>query len=212
MKDLFELFKKIAAEKQQSGGAPEFLVVGLGNPGMGYVFTRHNAGFLAMDFLAEKLGVELKQSKFKSLTTAAAIGGRRVLLMKPQTYMNNSGEAVRAAADFYHIPPENILVISDDAAQEPGRMRVRRSGSDGGQKGLRSIIEHLGTDAFPRIRIGVGQKPRADYDMADWVLGKIPEEDQKKLFSVFGCVADAVPLILNGGIEDAMSKFNGVKF
>ena len=91
-------------------------------------------------------------------------------------------------------------------------MRVRRSGSDGGQKGLRSIIEHLGTDAFPRIRIGVGQKPRADYDMADWVLGKIPEEDQKKLFSVFGCVADAVPLILNGGIEDAMSKFNGVKF
>ena len=188
MKDLFELFKKIAAEKQQSGGAPEFLVVGLGNPGMGYVFTRHNAGFLAMDFLAEKLGVELKQSKFKSLTTAAAIGGRRVLLMKPQTYMNNSGEAVRAAADFYHIPPENILVISDDAAQEPGRMRVRRSGSDGGQKGLRSIIEHLGTDAFPRIRIGVGQKPRADYDMADWVLGKIPEEDQKKLFSVFGCV------------------------
>ena len=212
MKDLFELFKKIAAEKQQSGGAPEFLVVGLGNPGMGYVFTRHNAGFLAMDFLAEKLGVELKQSKFKSLTTAAAIGGRRVLLMKPQTYMNNSGEAVRAAADFYHIPPENILVISDDAAQEPGRMRVRRSGSDGGQKGLRSIIEHLGTDVFPRIRIGVGQKPRADYDMADWVLGKIPEEDQKKLFSVFGCVADAVPLILNGGIEDAMSKFNGVKF
>ena len=212
MKDLFELFKKIAAEKQQSGGAPEFLVVGLGNPGMGYVFTRHNAGFLAMDFLAEKLGVELKQSKFKSLTTAAAIGGRRVLLMKPQTYMNNSGEAVRAAADFYHIPPENILVISDDAAQEPGRMRVRRSGSDGGQKGLRSIIEHLGTDAFPRIRIGVGQKPRADYDMADWELGKIPEEDQKKLFSVFGCVADAVPLILNGGIEDAMSKFNGVKF
>ena len=212
MKDLFELFKIIAAEKQQSGGAPEFLVVGLGNPGMGYVFTRHNAGFLAMDFLAEKLGVELKQSKFKSLTTAAAIGGRRVLLMKPQTYMNNSGEAVRAAADFYHIPPENILVISDDAAQEPGRMRVRRSGSDGGQKGLRSIIEHLGTDAFPRIRIGVGQKPRADYDMADWVLGKIPEEDQKKLFSVFGCVADAVPLILNGGIEDAMSKFNGVKF
>ncbi len=212
MKDLFELFKKIAAEKQQSGGAPEFLVVGLGNPGMGYVFTRHNAGFLAMDFLAEKLGVELKQSKFKSLTTAAAIGGRRVLLMKPQTYMNNSGEAVRAAADFYHIPPENILVISDDAAQEPGRMRVRRSGSDGGQKGLRSIIEHLGTDAFPRIRIGVGQKPRADYDMADWVLGKIPEEDQKKLFSVFGCVADAVPLILNDGIEDAMSKFNGVKF
>ena len=209
MKDLFELFKKIAAEKQQSGGAPEFLVVGLGNPGMGYVFTRHNAGFLAMDFLAEKLGVELKQSKFKSLTTAAAIGGRRVLLMKPQTYMNNSGEAVRAAADFYHIPPENILVISDDAAQEPGRMRVRRSGSDGGQKGLRSIIEHLGTDAFPRIRIGVGQKPRADYDMADWVLSSFKNQDAEDMAKAAARAAEAVECYVLHGPERTMNRFNG---
>ena len=132
--------------------------------------------------------------------------------MKPQTYMNASGEAVREAADFYRIPPENILVLSDDAAQEPGRMRIRRSGSDGGQKGLRSIIEHLSSDAFPRIRIGIGAKPDPDYPMADWVLGKIPEQDREKLFSVFGCVAEAVPMILEGHTDDAMSRFNGVRF
>jgi PTH1 family peptidyl-tRNA hydrolase len=132
--------------------------------------------------------------------------------MKPQTYMNASGEAVREAADFYRIPADHILVISDDVAQDPGRMRIRRSGSDGGQKGLRSITEHLGTDAFPRIRIGVGAKPHPDYPMADWVLGRIPEEDQKKLFSIFGCVSEAVPMLLDGRIDDAMGQFNGVRF
>ncbi len=212
MADIFELFKKIAPKTDTEAGAPEYLVVGLGNPGKEYAFTRHNAGFLAMDFFAEKHGVELKQLKFKALTAPLTVNGHRVLLMKPQTYMNASGEAVREAADFYKIPPERIVVISDDVAQEPGRMRIRRSGSDGGQKGLRSIIEHLGSDAFPRIRIGVGAKPRPDYEMADWVLGKIPEEDQKKLFAVFGCAAEAVPLLLDGRVDDAMSKFNGVKF
>ena len=211
MANIYELFEKIKSTKVEVG-PPEFLVVGLGNPGMGYVFTRHNAGFLAMDVLSQKLGVELKQVKFKALTAPATIGGHRVLLMKPQTYMNASGESVREAADFYKIPPEKILVISDDVAQEVGRMRIRRSGSDGGQKGLRSIIEHLNSDAFPRIRIGVGQKPNPEYNMADWVLGKIPEGDQKKMFSIFECAADAVPLILDGKIEDAMGKCNGVKY
>ena len=121
-------------------------------------------------------------------------------------------KAVKEAADFYKIPPEHILVLSDDVAQEPGHMRIRRSGSDGGQKGLRSIIEHLGTDAFPRIRIGVGAKPRPDYPMADWVLGRIPEEHQKKIFSVLGCVSEAVPMLLDGRFDDAMSRFNGVSF
>ena len=212
MADIFELFKKIAPKPALESGAPEVLVVGLGNPGKEYVVTRHNAGFLAMDYFAERRGVELRQLKFKALTAPLTVGGRRVLLMKPQTYMNASGEAVREAADFYKIPPEKIIVISDDAAQEPGRMRIRRSGSDGGQKGLRSIIEHLGTDAFPRIRIGIGAKPRPDFEMADWVLGKIPEDDQKKLFAVFGCVAEAIPLLVEGRVDDAMSKYNGVNF
>ena len=132
--------------------------------------------------------------------------------MKPQTYMNNSGEAVSEAAAFYKIPAENIIVISDDVCQAPGRMRIRKSGSSGGQKGLQSIINHLSTDAFPRVRIGVGEKPSPEYDMADWVLGKIPEEDQKKLFSVFECVHDALALMVDGKTDDAMGKFNGVKF
>ena len=213
MTDIFELFKKISSASSSAQGAPDYLVVGLGNPGREYAFTRHNAGFLAMDYLTEKRGLgDLKTSRFKSLVLQTEIGGKKVLLMKPQTYMNNSGEAVREAADFYKIGADHILVISDDVAQEPGRMRIRRSGSDGGQKGLRSIIEHLGTEDFPRIRIGVGQKPNPEYAMADWVLGKIPEEDQKKIFSVLGCVCDAVPLLLDGRTEDAMSRFNGVRF
>ena len=168
MTDILDLFKKISSSSSSTQGAPEFLVAGLGNPGKEYAFTRHNAGFLAMDYLTEKRNLgDLRNSRFKSLVLQAEIEGHKVLLMKPQTYMNASGEAVREAADFYKIPPEKILVISDDVAQEPGRMRIRRSGSDGGQKGLRSIIEHLGTDAFPRIRIGVGAKPRPDYPMAD---------------------------------------------
>ena len=213
MTDIFDLFKKIAPSSSSTQGAPEFLVVGLGNPGKEYAFTRHNAGFLAMDYLTEKrtLG-DLRTSRFKSLVLQAELDGHKVLLMKPQTYMNASGEAVREAADFYKIPPEKILVLSDDVAQEPGRMRIRRSGSDGGQKGLRSIIEHLGTDAFPRIRIGVGAKPRPDYPMADWVLGRIPEENQKQIFSVLGCVSEAIPMILDGRFDDAMSKYNGVQF
>ncbi|MBQ3957117.1 MAG: aminoacyl-tRNA hydrolase [Clostridia bacterium] len=210
MANWFDLFGRSAAP---SGGAPEYLVVGLGNPGKEYVYTRHNAGFLAMDYMTEKLRLpDLRALKFKALTAAADLGGKRVLLMKPQTYMNASGEAVKEAADFYKIPPERILLISDDVAQEPGRMRIRRSGSDGGQKGLRSVIEHLHSDAFPRIRIGVGAKPHPDWDMADWVLGKIPEADREKMFSIFGCVAEAVPMVLDGGIDDAMGKFNGVKF
>ena len=213
MTDIFELFKKISSSSSSGRGAPEFLVAGLGNPGREYVHTRHNAGFLAMDYMTEKYGLgEMRVSRFKSLVLQTELGGHKVLLVKPQTYMNASGEAVREAADFYRIPPEKIIVISDDAAQQPGRMRIRRSGSDGGQKGLRSVIEHLGTDAFPRVRIGVGIKPSPDYPMADWVLGRIPEEDQKKVFSVLGCVSEAVPMLLDGRLDDAMSRFNGVSF
>ncbi len=212
MADIFDLFKKISSEKKADSGNIEFIVVGLGNPGDKYTYTRHNAGFLAMDYISQKLGVKINRVKFKALVCDTVIGSHRVLLMKPQTYMNNSGEAVREAVDFYKLPADHVIVISDDVAQAPGRMRIRKSGSAGGQKGLGSIITHLGTDEFPRIRIGVGEKPNPEYDMADWVLGKIPEGDQEKLFSVFGCVNDAVPLILDGKTDDAMGKFNGVKF
>jgi PTH1 family peptidyl-tRNA hydrolase len=212
MADIFDLFKKISEEKKTDSGKIEYIVVGLGNPGDKYTYTRHNAGFLAMDYISQKLGVKIKNVKFKALVTDTTIGSHRVLLMKPQTYMNNSGEAVREAVDFYKIPAENVIVISDDVAQAPGRMRIRKSGSAGGQKGLNSIIVHLGTDQFPRIRIGVGEKPNPEYDMADWVLGKIPEADQEKMFSIFGCVNDCLPLILDGKTDDAMGKFNGVKF
>jgi len=165
-----------------------------------------------MDYISQKLGVKVNKVKFKALVCDTVIGSHRVLLMKPQTYMNNSGEAVREAVDFYKVPAENVIVISDDVAQDVGRMRIRKSGSAGGQKGLNSIIKHLGTEGFPRIRIGVGEKPNPEYDMADWVLGKIPEGDQEKIFSILGCVNDCLPLILDGKTDDAMGKFNGVKF
>lgn len=212
MADIFDLFKKISPSATRDAGTPEYIIAGLGNPGDKYTFTRHNAGFLALDYISQKCGVKVNQLKFKALTAAATIGEHRVLLMKPQTFMNASGEAVSEAAAFYKIPSEKIIVISDDVAQAVGRMRIRKSGSDGGQKGLRSIITIMNTDQFPRIRIGVGEKPNPDYDMADWVLGKIPEEDRKKIFSVIECVYNSLPLILDGKIDDAMGKYNGLKF
>lgn len=213
MSDIFELFKKIQSSQPTDAGAPEFIVCGLGNPGKEYTHTRHNAGFLAMDVISQKCGVgDLKQLKFKSLTAQATLAGHRVLLMKPQTFMNSSGEAVVEAANFYKIPPEKIIVLSDDTAQAVGRMRIRKSGSDGGQKGLRSIITLMNTDQFPRIRIGVGEKPSREYPMADWVLGKIPEADREKIFKILECSYEAVLMLIEGEFDDAMGKFNGVKF
>lgn len=212
MADIFELFKKIQSSGAAESGQPEFIIAGLGNPGEKYTFTRHNAGFLAADFLAQKLSCGVKTLKFKSLYGMTNIGEHRVMLLKPQTFMNNSGEAIKAAADFYKIPPEKIIVMVDDIYLAPGRMRVRKSGSHGGHNGLKSITEHLGSENFSRIRIGVGEKPNPEYELADWVLGKFPKEDEEKLFSVFGVIYDALPLILDGKIDDAMGKCNGVKF
>ena len=211
MADIFALFKKLS-HKETAPFTPEFIIAGLGNPEQKYTFTRHNAGFLALDFISQKLGADVKTLKFRSLTGRAVIGGRSVLLMKPQTYMNRSGEAVKEAADFYKIPPEKIIVISDDVHQAPGKMRIRKSGSSGGQKGLGDIIEKFGTEDIPRIRIGVGEKPTPEYDMAAWVLGKIPDADQEKMFKIFECVYDAMSLITGGRFDDAMGKYNGVSF
>lgn len=206
MANIFDLFKSI--EKHEPQGAPEYLIVGLGNPGPEYAHTRHNAGFLAMDYLSQKIGVSVDRSKFRALYGMGELGGKKVILMKPQTYMNSSGEAVRQCADFYKIAPDHIIVISDDVNLAVGRMRLRRSGSDGGQNGLKSIIFQLQSDGFPRIRIGVGQKPSPEYDLANWVLGKFPEADQKVLFEEFDVVYRTLKLIVGGSFDAAVALCN----
>ena len=206
---IFDIFKQIEQEKPSASGPVSHLVVGLGNPGDKYYNTRHNAGFLAMDYIAQKVGVRVDRSKFKALVSEVSLNGKRVLLMKPQTFMNLSGEAVREAAAFYKIPMENIIVISDDVNLDVGKMRVRKNGSDGGQKGLRSIITLMGDDGCPRIRIGVGKKPHPDYDLADWVLSEFSKEDQEKIFPCFEKAYDGLVKILEGDVDGAMQICNG---
>ncbi|MBQ8249100.1 MAG: aminoacyl-tRNA hydrolase [Clostridia bacterium] len=208
MADIFDLFKKIEKTPAPTGEPITHLIVGLGNPGKEYTFTRHNAGFMTLDYAAEKLGIKVDRAKFKALVGDGMIGKHRVLLMKPQTYMNLSGEAVVEAAAFYKIPMENIIVICDDINLAPGKVRLRRKGSDGGQRGLRSIITLSGSDEFPRIRMGVGAKPHPDYDLADWVLGQIPKEEQEVFFAAMGKVVDTLPTILDGNIDKAMNMLN----
>ena len=194
---------------QRDSGGAAWLIVGLGNPGEKYENTRHNVGFQVIDELAERQGKPVQRLKFKALTGLLTIGGEKALVMKPVTYMNLSGEAVRPAADFYKLPPERILVISDDVALAAGRLRIRAKGSAGGHNGLKSIIQHLGTDQFPRIRVGVGEKPHPDYDLADWVLGRPQGEDKKAIDEAVKRAADAVECILTQGLERGMGKFNG---
>ena len=208
MADIFDLFKKIEKTPAPTGEPITHLIVGLGNPGKEYTFTRHNAGFMTLDYAAEKLGIKVDRAKFKALVGDGMIGKHRVLLMKPQTYMNLSGEAVVEAAAFYKIPMENIIVICDDINLAPGKVRLRRKGSDGGQRGLRSIITLSGSDEFPRIRMGVGAKPHPDYDLADWVLGQIPKEEQEVFFAAMGKVVDTLPTIRDGNIDKAMNMLN----
>lgn len=190
-------------------GPVEWLVVGLGNPGPKYEWTRHNMGFLVIDELAEREKIPVQKLKYRALTNTAVIGGQSVLLMKPTTYMNLSGESVGEAARFYKIPPERVLVISDDVALPQGKLRIRRSGSAGGHNGLKNIISHLGSDQFPRIKVGVGGKPHPDHDMADWVLGKFTGQDRKVMEEAIARAADAVTLFLEQGPDQAMAKFNG---
>lgn len=206
MANIFDLFKKIESERAPVMPITHILV-GLGNPGKEYERTRHNAGFMALDLYCQKNGISVTRSKFNSLTAEADIGGNRVLVMKPQLYMNRSGEAVRDAANFYKISPENIVVISDDVQLDVGKLRVRRKGSDGGQKGLRDIIYQLSSDTFPRLRIGVGKLP-AGGNMVNWVLGKIPSELDNDFNTALNNAVDAIPLLIEGKIDDAMCKYN----
>ena len=204
-----ELFKKIASEREAKAAAPiSYIIVALGNPGKEYDGTRHNVGFAAMDFIADKCGEKVQKLKFDALVGEANIGGVRALLMKPQTYMNASGVAVSAAADFYKISPENVIVLCDDIALAPGKMRIRKSGSAGGHNGLKSIIGCLDSKDFKRIRIGVGEKPHKDYDLADWVLGRFSSDDKKLVDTCFEKAYETISLIVKGDIEKAMCAYN----
>lgn len=195
-------------QPQRKTGGVDWLLIGLGNPGDTYEYTRHNAGFLVIDELAERAGVPVLRLKHRAQVSTAAIGGRKTLLMKPITYMNRSGESASDAAAFLKVPPDHILVICDDVALPLGKLRIRREGSDGGHKGLRSISQLLHTEGFPRLRIGVGGKPHPDYDMADWVLSKLSGEDRAVIDAAVRRAADAVECIMTENLEKAMAKFN----
>lgn len=205
---IFDIFKKLDSEKK-SPSPIEFIIAGLGNPGTQYEDTRHNCGFMAAETLAELHGCELKRLKFKSLTAETEVGGKRCLLMKPTTFMNNSGDAVGEAAAFYRLPPEKVLIIYDDIALDVGRLRIRASGSDGGHNGMKSIILRLNSDSFPRIRIGAGKKPRPDYDLADWVLSRFTKDEGEKLEPALKNAAKAAELIAAGKIGETMNLYNG---
>jgi PTH1 family peptidyl-tRNA hydrolase len=206
MSNIFDLFKKI--EKKADTTPVSFIIAGLGNPGQQYQKTRHNVGFVAVDYIAAKLGVKIDRVKFHSLVAEAKIGEVRVLLMKPETYMNNSGVAIGEAAAFYKIPAERVLVLHDEISFDPGLMRIRRKGSAGGHNGLKSIIAHLSSEDFPRVKIGVGKKPTPEYDLADWVLGKLPKDDSDRIEARLDDIYAAAQLIAGGDIDGAMQKYS----
>lgn len=209
MANIFDLFKQISSGSEESRGSVEYIVVGLGNPGAEYAKTRHNAGFMAIDYISGRSNARIDRAKFSALVGEAVIEGKRVLLMKPQTFMNSSGEAVSAAAKFYKIAPENIIVISDDISLDVGRVRVRRKGSHGGQNGLRSIEQHLGSQDYQRIKIGIGAKPHPDYDLASWVLSSFDAKDMQAIAECHPKVYEGLCRMLTGDTEAAMQICNG---
>lgn len=198
-------FKKA---KKNFSSAYDFLIVALGNPGREYEETRHNIGFIVMDEICEKFGCEVKKIKHKSLIGECKMGDRRVLLAKPQTFMNNSGQAVQEIAAFYKINPEQTLIIFDDISLPPGKIRIKRNGSDGGHNGMKNIIYLSGSNAFPRIKVGVGAKPHPDYDLKDWVLGRFSKDDIPAMKTAVNNAVCAVECIVREGIDSAMNKYS----
>lgn len=194
--------------KKRAGGPIDFLVVGLGNPGIQYENTRHNAGFMMLDSLAEELGIKVDRARFRAYCGEGKSGDKRVLLMKPQTYMNNSGEAVCEAMRFYKLQPEQVLIMFDDISLPVGGLRVRRNGGAGGQNGVKSILQLSGSEAFPRIKAGIGAKPHPDYDLADWVLSKFTKEDLKLIDETAKKAVGAAKLIIEGDIDEAMNRYS----
>lgn len=189
-----------------SGGI-EYIIVGLGNPGSQYENTRHNAGFITIDTLAEKMNIKVDRIKYKSLCGTGVLGGKKVMLMKPSTYMNNSGQAVTEAMNFFKIPPEKVLVIFDDISLDVGKMRIRRKGSDGGHNGIKNIIYLSGSDMFPRIKVGVGHKPEK-WNLADWVLSSFSDSEMKSLKEAAEKACHAAELIIDGQTDKAMNLYN----
>ena len=204
---IWDAFERISRGREPQGKI-EYIIAGLGNPGLQYENSRHNAGFMAVAALEEKYGFKANRHKFRALVGDTEIAGKRVLVMKPETYMNNSGEAIAEAMNFYKVPLENMLVIFDDISLEPGHMRIRRKGSAGGHNGIKSIIALCGGEDFPRIKLGVGAKPHPDYDLADWVLGKFNEDQQKAFDSRLADVCAAAELIVGGDTDGAMNRYN----
>lgn len=204
---IMDLFNQISSGTA-AGGPVEYIIVGLGNPGIQYQDTRHNAGFMAIDTIAEKYGADVKRIKFKSLCGECTIGGKKCLLMKPSTYMNNSGEAVVEAMNFYKLGIENLIVIYDDISLEPSKLRIRRKGSDGGHNGIKSIIYLTGEDTFPRIKIGVGKKPHPQYNLADWVLSNFRSDEIPLIREACQHAAESAELMVSGKINEAMNKYN----
>jgi PTH1 family peptidyl-tRNA hydrolase len=192
----------------ENANSISYIIAGLGNFGKEYENTRHNAGFIAADALCKRLYVKADRQKYKSLVTEARIADTRVLIMKPLTYMNDSGIAIREAAAFYKIPPERIIVLVDDINLDPGKLRLRRKGSHGGQNGLKSIIANIGSDNFTRIRIGIGQKPHPAYELAAWVLSRFTDADRKAVDSSLDRVCDTVELLIAGKDDEAMRLCN----
>ena len=199
------IFKKTTKDY---GGSFDYMIVGLGNPGRQYETTRHNAGFICLDLLSEKHGIKITKLKFKSLMGDGRINGKRCLFLKPQTFMNLSGEAVRDAAEFYKIPPERIIVICDDISLDPGKIRIRRKGSAGGQNGMKNIIYHLNSDNFPRIKVGIGAKPNPNYDLADWVLSHFTKDEAKLIKEAAEKAVGSVEYMVEDKIDKAMSEYN----
>lgn len=196
-------------DRLRSSGGVSWIIVFLGNPGAKYNGTRHNAGFMAADAMADELKVSINKLRFKALTATVSIGGEKVLLMKPQTYMNLSGEAVAQAVKFYKVNPDHVIVVSDEVAIPIGKLRIRKGGSAGGHNGLKNIIQHLGTDQFPRMRMGVGAAPHPDYDMADWVLSTFKNQDAEAMAELAKKVSAALQSYITDGADRAMNKYNG---
>ena len=193
---------------QKKSGGVQWLLVCLGNPGKEYANTRHNIGFLAADALEKRTGVKFNKLKYRALTGEVTLGGQRVLVVKPQTYMNLSGEAVKLAGGFYKIPPDHILVLYDDVSLPLGKLRVRGSGSAGGHNGIKNIIAHLGTDAFPRIKVGVGAPEGADRDLVDWVIGNFTQSQRKVVDEAIDKALDAAACVIEHGVSEAQNRFN----
>lgn len=203
---IWDIFKKIETENKIA--KPEYIIAGLGNPGLTYENTRHNAGFMAIDKLLENASNSGFKMKFKSKYTTAVISGKSCLILKPETFMNNSGEAIEAAMNFYKIPIEKVIVAFDDISLDVGKIRIRRKGSHGGHNGIKSIVALTGSEDFPRVKVGVGKKPRPDYDLAKWVLSKFSKSEQENLDSALKMAADSIELIVSEKIDEAMNKFN----